>query len=678
MEQYATKIPTDLQGAGALHRIWVESTHLPMAQVEGKGHEVRLVNAAFCRLLGMSEVDLIGRPFAELVPLGAECLKLVDDVYHTGEARSHVRAREDKRDPIYWSYTCLPVKGPDETPRGVLVQVTGTALFNALNTEMNEALLISAMKQHELTTNAERLNVELKQEIAEHEAAEVLLRKNRDTFFGLIEKAPFGLYVVDAQFRLQHVSSGAEHVFSHIPLHIGCDFAEVLSLVWNEPFVSKAIAHFRHTLATGEPYAEKELTEQRKDVPELESYDWRIERIILPDGEYGVVCYFYDISEHAKAQEALRVADRRKSEFLATLAHELRNPLAPLRNGLDLLAVSHGDQDTWHRAHGMMERQLDQMVRLIDELLDLSRITRGTVHLQRLRIDLHAVLEQSVESGRPIMDQHEHRIVLDIGAEPLCVDGDGMRLSQVFNNLLNNAAKYTDHGGVITVKAMAVAGEAVIQVTDNGIGIARDDLGRVFDMFAQVQGKHDRSQGGLGIGLNIVKHLVEMHGGRIEVDSAGLGKGSCFTVRLPLVAGAVAVPDRPRASHTAIVPQRILVVDDNEDAATMMALLLGKMGHDVHMASNGAIAVSMATALRPDVVLMDIGMPVMDGHAACAAMRRLEVGPNMFIVALTGWGQEEDKLRSQRAGFDHHLVKPVGSDVLKAVVDMSTAHRAPH
>lgn len=363
------------------HQALVEQAHLPMAEVEEPDYVVRTVNAAFCRLLGKSVDELVGKPFADLVPLGEECLSLVADVFRTGEARSHVKAREDKLDPVYWSYTCLPVRGESDKPLGVVVQVTETPLFNAQNAEINEALLISSVKQHELTENAERLNDELQCEITAHEHAEELLRKNRDTFFSLIEKAPFGLYVVDSQFRLQHVSSGAEYVFSGIEPHIGRDFEEVLRKIWSEPFASRAIEHFRHTLLTGAPYAEKELTEQRLDISTLESYDWRIERITMPDGQYGVVCYFYDISEQKKAKVLLQEADRRKSEFLATLAHELRNPLAPLRNGLELLAISHGDLVTWDQTHAMMKRQLDQMVRLIDELLDLSRITRGSVDL---------------------------------------------------------------------------------------------------------------------------------------------------------------------------------------------------------------------------------------------------------------------------------------------------------
>ena len=664
---------TESRTEEAVHRAMLGQGHVPMAQVVGNKHVVREVNTAFCHLLGKTKEDLIGKPLSELVPLGVECLTLVDDVYRTGEARAHVKAREDRLDPVYWSYTCLPVKGGSNEPLSVLVQVTETSLSDARSVEINQALLISSVKQHELTANAERLNDELHIEIGKHEAAETLLRKNRDTFFGLIEKAPFGLYVVDSQFLLQHVSSGADHVFSHVVPHIGRDFAEVLTLVWPEPFVSQAISCFRHTLATGEPYAQKELTERRKDIAEVESYDWRIERITLPDGKFGVVCYFYDISEQMKAQALLKEANRRKSEFLATLAHELRNPLAPLRNGLELLALSQGDPSTWEQAHAMMRRQLDQMVRLIDELLDLSRITRGTVDLQLVQVDLRAVLDQAVEISRHGIQQHEHALVINVPASPLIVNGDSMRLAQVFNNLLNNAVKYTDRGGSISIDAKRDDKVASISVTDNGIGISQEDQGRVFDMFAQVEGAHERSQGGLGIGLNIVKHLVEQHGGRIDVRSEGHGTGSCFTVTLPLAVPSATGPARetPIGPTAHALCKRILVVDDNVDAATMMALLLRKWGHTVEVAHDGEEALRTGATYLPDIILMDIGMPVMDGHQACKRMRGTTWGRPAYIVALTGWGQPEDRLRSEQAGFDHHLVKPVSRDVLQNVTNMA-------
>ena len=414
-------------------------------------------------------------------------------------------------------------------------------------------------------------------------------------------------------------------------------------------------------------------TEARNDTEEVESYSWRIEHINLPDGSIGVVCYFFDITEQKKVEDVLREADRRKSEFLATLAHELRNPLAPLRNGLELLSMADHDRATWDQAHGMMKRQLDQMVRLIDELMDLSRISRGTVDLRLERVDLRTVLEQAVEACKPLIERQDHTLVVDMPEQPVMVEGDAMRLIQVFSNLLNNSAKYTDAGGSIAVRLDQHPEGASITVEDTGIGIAPDQVRKVFDMFAQVERANDRVQGGLGIGLNIVKHLVGMHGGNIDVRSDGLGKGSSFTVHLPLSAEPMkkkTVAGSAASTAKTIAPQRILIVDDNVDAAAMMALLMGKMGHELRVANNGEEALAAGALLQPDVVLMDLGMPVMDGFAACRLMRKTPWGKNALIVALSGWGQDEDRVKSTQAGFDHHLVKPIGS---AALVDLIVA-----
>ncbi len=378
-----------------------------------------------------------------------------------------------------------------------------------------------------------------------------------------------------------------------------------------------------------------------------------------------------DITERKQAEFALLEADRRQSEFLATLAHELRNPLAPLRNGLELLSLSDPDRATSDQTLGMMKRQLDQMVRLIDDLMDLSRISRGTVDLRMQRLDLRTALDQAVETCKPLIDRQDHTLVVDLPDGPVMVEGDPMRLTQVFTNLLNNSAKYTDRGGAIAVHLDVNNGEATVSIEDNGIGIAADQLVKVFDMFAQVERTNDRVQGGLGIGLNIVKHLVGMHGGHITARSEGLGKGSGFTVCLPLAVtpATIATPPEPIAAVRTIAPQRILVVDDNVDAATMMALLLGKQGHEVRVAHNGEEALKTGAAMEPDVVLMDLGMPVMDGFAACRLMRASPWGAKALIVALSGWGQEEDRRKSTDAGFDNHLVKPIPSEKILALIE---------
>ena len=641
----------------------------PMVEVEGAAHLVRSVNPAFCRLLNKQDQDILGKPLAELVPQDKTILPLLERVSRSGEAQAHAEVARLAPHPIFWSYTCWPIQAGHARRTGLMIQVTESGAFHEQAAAINEALLVSSVQQHQLTDEADRLNRRLTEEIGERERAQDLLRRNYETFFNLIEHAPFGIYVVDARSRIQQVNAVARAVFAHVDPLIGRDFAEALHVLWDEPFANEVMVHFRDTLLTGTPFASPDSTHQRRDIKDKESYDWKLERINLPDGEYGVVCYFYDITTLKQAQEALQESDRRKSEFLATLAHELRNPLAPLRNGLELLAIEPHNQATWDQAHGMMKRQLDQMVRLIDDLMDLSRISRGAVELRMETMDLRAVLEHVAETCRPSIQHHDHTLVLDLPSEPLMVEGDDVRLSQVFVNLLTNAMKYTDMGGDIAVGAERIADDVVVSVTDNGIGIAEDQLTKVFDMFAQVERTSDRVQGGLGIGLNIVKHLVAMHKGRIEVTSEGLGKGSCFRVVLPFASVRANVHTSAAEAPTApALPRRILIVDDNEDAANMMAMLLGKLGHEVLVAHNGEEAVEMGGRTEPNVVLMDLGMPVMDGYNACQMMRRTTWGKRALIVALSGWGQAEDRIKTRGAGFDEHLVKPVPGATLLAML----------
>ncbi|MGV9014010.1 MAG: PAS domain S-box protein [Flavobacteriales bacterium] len=1076
----------------------MEFSPWPMAEVEGAGHVVQAINPAFCALLEKTQEEVLGKPLSQLFVDDHATQALMERVLATGEAATHVETANNTSGPIYWSYTCWPVQAKDQLHVGLMIQVTETSKGDQQTKDMNEALLISAVQQHELTDVADRLNVKLLKEMAERARAEKLLQQNHDTFSNLIENAPFGVFVIDGQFRFRQVSAASAKVFRNVGQLIDRDYAEVLRIIWPEPLASEVVGHFRHTLATGSPYVQKDTTEQRLDIDEVESYDWRIERIILPDGQFGVVCYFYDISEIKRAEEELRTseefnrsitdnspdcikildldgnllsmaergqkllcipdiapylntpwkefyegedaraaaaaaveaaaqggegnfvgffhtvqgepkwwdvritpirdaggtinrllavsrdvtelkqtelnlaflasisgdllrlsdmdemmavvsekigiylglsacafveireggdqalvthdwhreqgmsfvgihrmedfftpefqaashagetfvvsdtatdpraiasniaalnigavinvpllqdgiwrftlgvyhsepypwrpdeveltheftkriwarmeslraetmvremdarlklaldaaqmgtwsldpatgffnvderfqsifgttasslnleqgsdsvhpddrdrvaqvvqaamqpdgkahvevefrivhpdasvhwvlsngrtvfddatpvgsltgfagtvaditerkeleqtleqtakalaeADRRKSEFLATLAHELRNPLAPLRNGLELLTMVTDDRGTWDQTHGMMTRQVDQMVRLIDELMDLSRITRGVVDLRLEEVDLRLLLEQALENSRSLMVRMGHTVVRDIGDQPLLVEGDGLRLTQVFSNLLNNAAKYTDGGGVITVRAGSSEGDALITVEDNGIGIAKEQLEKVFEMFSQVDRGNARAQGGLGIGLNIVKHLVEDHGGSVEVRSAGAGKGSSFTVRIPLAAPhGPEIAEPAKSGSTASGKQRILVVDDNEDAAIMIAMLMGRLGHEVQVAHNGMQALEIGARLEPDLVLMDLSMPVMDGYAACKRTKDTRWGRAAYVVALSGLGQEEDRRKSKEAGFDHHLVKPVDLAALEKLLE---------
>jgi signal transduction histidine kinase len=361
-------------------------------------------------------------------------------------------------------------------------------------------------------------------------------------------------------------------------------------------------------------------------------------------------------------------ADRRKDEFLAMLAHELRNPLAPVRNGLHVLRLRAAADPEVDRLAEMLTRQVGQIVRLVDDLLDVSRITRGTVPLRRERVDLAAVVDQAVEAARPLLDARRHRLTVTAAPEPIHVDADPARLAQVIGNILNNAGKYMDEGGRAWLETRREGDEAVIAVRDAGVGISAEMLPRVFDLFTQADGTLDRSQGGLGVGLTLVRRLVEMHGGTVHAASPGPGRGSEFVVRLPALpatAGpARARPADPEPPPPSPRPRRILVVDDNVDSADSLATLLELSGHQVRTAYGGAAALEAAESHRPEVVLLDIGLPGMDGYEVARRLRGGTTSAGVTLVALTGYGQDTDRRRTQEAGFDHHLVKPVNPDEL--------------
>jgi PAS domain S-box-containing protein len=380
--------------------------------------------------------------------------------------------------------------------------------------------------------------------------------------------------------------------------------------------------------------------------------------------------------DNSQLYRQLREADRRKDEFLATLAHELRNPLAPLRNGLQVMTLAHDDAVAVEQARTMMERQLAQMVRLVDDLLDVSRITRNKLELRKERVTLATVIHSAVETSRPVIEQFGHAFSVTLPPAPIHLDADPMRLAQVFSNLLNNAAKYTEPRGSIALTAETQGNEAVVCVRDTGLGIPADALPHIFDMFSQVDRNMERAQGGLGIGLTLVRRLVEMHGGTVEARSDGPGQGSEFLVRLPFVGQippAVALQDGEKAPSAA--SRRILVVDDNRDSATSLSLILKLMGNQTRIADDGLAAVEVAQQFQPDMILLDIGLPKLSGHEVCRRIRQQTWSHRTVIVALTGWGQEEDRRRSQEAGFDHHLVKPVEIAVLRELLAKVQADR---
>jgi signal transduction histidine kinase len=373
----------------------------------------------------------------------------------------------------------------------------------------------------------------------------------------------------------------------------------------------------------------------------------------------------YQVRAHIHEREQ---ADERKNQFLATLAHELRNPLAPIRNSLGALRLA-GTSQASLPACEIIDRQVSQMARLIDDLMDMSRITRGKITLRKGPVDLGAILTAAIETSRPLIDAAKHELTVSLPKEELRLHADATRLAQVFSNLLNNAAKYTDPGGRIAIAARREDASAIVTITDTGVGIAPESLTRVFEMFAQVDARDGRARGGLGIGLSLVKRLVEMHGGTVTATSEGRGKGSTFVVRLALDrdAKAAATPAAAAAPRLRKRP-RILVVDDNRDAADTLAELLLVIGADVRVEYDGASALEAIGAFRPRVVMLDLGMPGMDGFEVARRIRSQPASAHTTLIALTGWGQARDRERTHQAGFEHHLVKPVDIQAMQAVL----------
>ncbi|HEX7383984.1 MAG TPA: ATP-binding protein [Burkholderiaceae bacterium] len=403
------------------------------------------------------------------------------------------------------------------------------------------------------------------------------------------------------------------------------------------------------------------------------NYRWVLSRALPVLDDDGKVIEWIgastDIHELRLAQQALAEADHRKDEFLATLAHELRNPLAPLRNAVHILRRAGDDRALAARVHEMIERQVEHMVRLVDDLMEVSRISSGKIELRRARTDLASVLKSAVEASRPLIERARHTLTLDLPEWPLALDADPVRLAQVFANLLNNAAKFTDEGGRIELVARRDGADVRVSVRDSGVGIAPEMLPQVFEMFAQGRRHGARSQEGLGIGLGLARRLVAMHGGHIEARSEGLGCGSEFVVRLPLAVGTPE-PARPVAVVAAgpAARRRVLVVDDNHDAADSLGVLLGYLGAEACVVHDGPAALEALARLRPSLVLLDLGMPGMDGHEVAARMRADPAWDAVRLIALTGWGQEADRERTRREGFDGHLVKPVDVPALQELL----------
>ena len=599
------------------YRLLVEHKREPAAALSCDG-QILACNSHFAHLLERPAESLIGSALtAQVAPerRGDVEALLQAARQDSTEGPVELRRADGRAVPVYWSVTMLR---------------EGAA---------GECLLVTDVTERKLYDER---------------------RHRAEQFESLVSQAPLGIYLVNGDFRITQMNSIAQSFFADVPGAVGRDFDQVIHQVASKERADAVVEIFRRALATGETYETPAPVPLVRNGKRVGSLEWRLNRITLPDGRFGLVCYIDDVTSHVAAQEALQAADRRKDEFLAILAHELRNPLAPIRNALAVLNVARGDADTSERARKMLGRQVEHLTRLVDDLVDVNRISRGVVELRKRSLELASVVHQAVATCRPVTDRANQQINVTLPPQTVYINGDPVRLSQILYNVLHNASKFTATGGRIDLTVERHEGDVVLSVRDNGMGISPDKLESVFEMFSQVRGPLEQSQGGLGIGLTLVKRLVELHGGTVIVRSEGLGKGAEFVIRLPIV-----TEDAPRRSRTMERPltpgpkRRILVVDDNQDNADSLAALLQLSGHETQVALDGEAAIGAAEQYAPDVILLDIGLPKVNGYDACRRIREHDWGQRPTIFALTGWGQEEDRRKSREAGFDGHFVKPV-------------------
>ena len=498
----------------------------------------------------------------------------------------------------------------------------------------------------------------------------------RQTFEHLVQNSPFGIYAVDSDFRLMLVSAGARKVFENVRPLIGRDFADVLRTLWPEPFASEVISHFRHTLATGEPFNAPSTVEKRRDTAAVEAYDWKIERVTMPDGRYGAVCHFYDLSERQRLEEDLRTLDRQRTDFLGMLAHELRNPLAPIRTAVKLMQDLDIAKSVQDQCLDIIGRQVTQMTRLLDDLLDVARLSRSQFELRRSPVRMCDVLDTALETSQPWIEQQKIEVQVRNDEPELILDADAARLTQVFANLLNNAARYSPPCSRVELLVTREGPSVTVRVRDSGVGMSSELVAHVFDLYARGRHAPQHSPGGLGIGLALARHLVELHGGHIRAHSDGDGLGSEFAVILPVPEHALQPVPVRRGDNEPRLDCRVIVVDDNLDAADTTALLLDAYGATVRTAYDGESALQEAAQFRPEIMVVDLSMPGTDGFAVCERVRSAAWGRDIVMFALSGRAQADDIHRSKGSGFDRHLVKPVDPDVMIQAIQAGLAASA--
>jgi PAS domain S-box-containing protein len=551
--------------------------------------------------------------------------------------------------------------------------------------EANEQLaLANSTLQAEKTRELERLNATLEAanmelaeanqtlsaEMAERARAEEARRKGDERLRAIVQHTPAAVYQIDLDNRFVLVNRRFEELY-------GRQATDVVGRTIREVFSPEAAAAVEANIARVISENRALEVEAIVDTPDGPHVYSKIKAPMLDDeGKLrGVVVVATDITDRKRMLEALREGDRRKDEFLAMLAHELRNPLAPILNAAQLMRLKEIEDPELLWCRDVIERQGQHLARLVDDLLDVSRITQGKIKLKREHVDLATIVARAVETTRPLIDARRHELVLEMPCDPIYVDADLTRLAQVIGNLLNNAAKYTEDGGLIRLTVQQGTGldghgEAVVRVRDSGVGIPPEMLPRMFELFSQAERTLDRAQGGLGIGLALVRRLVEMHGGIVSAHSEGAHKGSEFVVRLPSLDVHEAPAPKPSSLNGVVRPQarRVVIADDNQDAANSLAMLLRASGDTVELAHDGAEALEVAERVRPDVIFLDIGMPRLDGCATARRIRATSWGRDVALIALTGWGEPDARGRTHEAGFDAHLVKPIDFGALMGVL----------
>jgi PAS domain S-box-containing protein len=583
------------------------------------------------------------------------------DVMHTDRGKTTMEALRTEVDAMVAEETRV-LEARNQLSLQSMDVAHGSSAFAAIMGLLILGFLVSQMRRNLLA----------------RDRATAVLNSQRELFRGTLASLAEAVVTTDEHGRITYMNSAAEALTRRAARDaIGQPVGDVVRVV-DERLRLPVENSAQKALRDGEPvpFAHRFFLAGEGDEPQL-PVDDSATLIRNAEGRVsGAVLVFRDITQRKRSQDALLQADRRKDEFLAVLAHELRNPLAPLRNALHIGRLANNDPATLKQLWAMMERQIQQMVRLIDDLLDVSRISRNKLELRREPVDIAGIVDAALEMSAPLLERFRHKVEVSIAPGVHVVDGDRARLIQVLDNLLSNAAKYTPEEGLIELAVTAEREIVRIRVKDSGIGIPPEMLDRVFEMFTQVDRSLERSRGGLGIGLTLVRRLVELHGGSVAAHSAGTNQGSEFVITLPRAAAAVPLEQAAIApGSSAGRPLRILVVDDNEDAAETLTKSLEIMGHEVKTAYDGTECLKLAESFKPHVVFLDIGMPRLNGYDTARRLRSDSATRNATLVAVTGWGQDEDRRRAREAGFDHHLVKPVDFAWVANIIETHSASR---